>query len=292
MLAMKKELLLIHANCQGEPLSWFLGRLPGVADRYEIRLVNNYLREPLPDAMLSRCGLFLYQHLGSKWGELASERVKKRLPASCRSLAFPSMFLKAYWPFWGHVAAWEYPDTLLDTFLEKGLPPAEARRIYLHSNVVPAHDLSELFERSVERERTKERHTPIHHVEHMLADHKEAMVFNTANHPGHGLLCWLGGRILQELGWPQPEAGVPALMPHLHPEFRLPVHPKVAEAMGYAFADEHTRYPVYGRDLTFAQYVDEYILARTNGINEFISFLRARALHEQGDKTGGGEVLA
>lgn len=287
---MDKELLLIHANCQGEPLAWFLGRLPGVAERFEIRLVTNFQGELLPDELLSRCNVFLYQHLGENWGELASELVKKRLPASCQTLSFPSMFFREYWPFWGHVADWEFPDTLLDSLLDKGLPPAEVKRVYLRSGVVPAHDFEAMTQASIDRERIKEQFTPIKHVERMLEGRKETMVFNTANHPGHELLCWLGKRVLEELGWDLPDEGVVAFMPQLHPEFKLPIHPLVAEARGLKFAGWETKYPVYGRKLTFEQYVDEYLLARMNGFNEFISYLCVRGGHDAlGQKASGQE---
>lgn len=274
---MGKELLIIHANCQGEPLAEFLGRIPAIAERYEIRLVINYVRQPLPEKLLGSCSLFLHHYLAPTWKELSTEHVLSKLPPSARSLCFPSMFLNAYWPFWKPKAAWEYPDHLLDGLLDKGLPSKEIKRIYCHTNVVPAHDLREIVEESLERERLKEQHTPIHHVDEVLARYRQEMLFNTVNHPGHAMLCWLGRRILEELGLPEPEESVEALMPELHPEYRQPVHPLVAEELGLSFAGWETKYPVYGRELTFEEYVVEYLLARANGIDEFITFLRARA---------------
>ncbi len=275
---MDKELLVIHANCQGEPLAEFLRSVPEIGQRYEIRLVINYLREPLPEAWLSSCSLFIYQYLGPHWNELSTESVLARLPSSTQTLAIPSMFFPAYWPFWVEQSEIEYPDSLLDELIAKKLPPAEIKRIYIHSGVVPAYDFQAIFEAYLERERAKEQFTPIHHVDEMLSKHKSEMVFNTVNHPGHGMLCWLGRRVLEELGVDEPDQGIGALMPALHPEFRQPVHPLVAETCGFAFAGPEVRYPVYGRQLTFEEYVVEYVLARVNGFDEFISFLRARAV--------------
>ena len=273
---MLEELLIIHANCQGEPLADFLRRVPEVAARYEVRLYTNYVREPIAEADLARCAIFLYQPLGPAWGDLASAALKARLPAGARTLAFPSMFLGAYWPFWGAKAAWDYPDSLLDRLLGAGLPPAEAVRLCLRGNLVTAADPAALWAASLARERAKEAATPIKHVDAMLEHFQERMVFNVANHPGHDLLCWLGRRVLEELGLPEPIDGVEAAMPELHPEFHMPVHPQVAEILGLEFAGPKTRYPVYGRQLTFEEYALEYAVARTDGIDDIITYFRAR----------------
>ena len=270
-----RPLAIIHANCQGEPLAAFLGRAPGL-DHMEVRLYTNYVREPVPDEALARCQFFLYQPLGPKWGPLASKTLLSKLPSGTRTLAFPPMFLGAYWPFWGMDRPGNYPDSLLDRLLDEGLPPAEAVRVYCRSGVVPAHDLEARWEKSLARERAKEEQTPIRHVDVMLARYQAEMIFNLVNHPGHAMLCWLGRRVLEELGLDEPDGGVERAMPELYPEFRLPVHPMVAERMGLEFAGPGTRYPVYGRELTFEEYALEYAVAKADGVRDFIGFLRMR----------------
>lgn len=271
-----RPLAIIHANCQGEPLAEFLGRVPGLA-HMEVRLYTNYVRERVPDEALARCGLFLYQPLGPRWGPLASAALLPKLPPHARSLAFPPMFLHAYWPFWGMNRPGAYPDTLLDKLLDQGVEPAEAVRVARREGVVLAHDLDGIWEQSLARERTKEEAGPIKHVDVMLARYQKEMIFNLVNHPGHAMLCWLGGCILEELGLDEPAQGVETAMPELHPEFRLPVHPVVAEHFGLEFAGPGARYPVYGRELTWEEYALEYAVARVDKVGDFISFLRIRA---------------
>ncbi|MGE4505975.1 MAG: WcbI family polysaccharide biosynthesis putative acetyltransferase, partial [Desulfovibrionaceae bacterium] len=245
--------------------------------RHEVRLFTNYTREPVPAEALARCEVFLYQHLGGNWGELASAALLARLGPGAARLAVPPMFLKAYWPFWKSNASMDYPDGLVDQLLDKGLPPREVARIYLHTKVVAAHDLDAALALSIQRERAKERHADIRHVDELLARFRGSMLFNTVNHPGHGMLCWLGRRVLERLGLSEPPEGVEAAMPELHPEFRWPVHPAVGRHFGLEFAHAEARYPVYGRMLTHEEFIAEYILARSNNINEFIAFLRVRA---------------
>lgn len=78
---MDRQLCVLHANCQGEPMAALLRLCPGFAARYEIRLFTNYTREPVPDEVLSSCSLFLFQHLGPQWNGLASEALLKKNPA-------------------------------------------------------------------------------------------------------------------------------------------------------------------------------------------------------------------
>jgi len=89
---MDKELCIVHVNCQGPPLIQRLLSCPEFAKRYKCVLFTNYTKDPVPDEMLQQCSLFLYQHLGQDWGDLASEKLLSKLPKSARHLCVPNMF--------------------------------------------------------------------------------------------------------------------------------------------------------------------------------------------------------
>jgi hypothetical protein len=118
---MGKGRCILHANCQGEPLLERLMASPEFAGGYECVQYTNYTREPVPDDMLARCALFLYQHLGREWDGLASERLVSRLPASTRSLCIPNLFFKGYWPGWSGQGGFNFRCTLLDELIGRGL---------------------------------------------------------------------------------------------------------------------------------------------------------------------------
>lgn len=275
----QKKLCIVHANCQGEPLAAFLRRVPGFGPEHEVRLYTNYIREPLPEEALSRCAVFLYQPLldETHWGELTSGRVLARLPSDARTLAIPSMFFRAYWPFWVGGQEFQFSHQVLERLWKAGLPRAEALRVFLRGRVLPGAEVERRTRASLERERAKEAHTPIKYVDWILERFRTRMLFNQINHPGHELLCLVAREVLRHLEVEIPEQGVEPYVPELHPEFRMPVHPCVAAHWGLEFADETTRYPVYGRELTFAEYAGEYLTARQLGIDDFITYLRARA---------------
>ncbi|MGE4292069.1 MAG: WcbI family polysaccharide biosynthesis putative acetyltransferase [Desulfovibrio sp.] len=273
-----KKLCLIHANCQGEPLADFLRRVPGFCETHEIRLYTNYIYERIDPADLQRCAVFLYQYLpeGEKWGELASDALLARLPRAARTLAIPSMFFRGYWPFWQGGVEFSFSDEVLERLLAAKLPKQEILRIYLRGNVIPGAEVEERTMRSLAHERTKEARTPIKYVDLILRHFREEMLFSQVNHPGARLLSHVGREVLRLLEVSEPAQGVEALMGGLYPEFRMPVHPRVAEYWGLSFADEETEYPVFGRSKTFARYAEDYLDARLLGIDDFLSYLRLR----------------
>lgn len=273
-----KKLCIVHANCQGEPLAEFLRRVPGFGDTHEVRLYTNYIFEPIAYQDLARCEVFLYQHLdeGGKWGDLASARLLAHLPATARVLSIPSMFFRGYWPFWQGGENFSFSDEVLERLLAAKLPKAELLRVYLRGNVVPGPEVEARTMRSLAHERTKEARTPIKYVDLILKYFRDEMLFSQVNHPGERLLSHVGREVLRFLDVPEPPQGVEACMGELYPEFTLPIHPSVAAHWGLSFADENTRYPLFGKNKTFARYAEDYVDARMHGIEDFIAYLRLR----------------
>ena len=273
---MTKELCILHANCQGEPLLERLKTCPDFADRYETRLFTNYVREPVPDKLLCKCSLFLYQFLGPKWDDLASEALLAKLPDTARSLCIPNMFFKGYWPLWSGRKGFNYRCTLLDEIIALGLPPEETVLLFLRQEIGEKFDLPELMAASLGQEREREAHTPVKYVDLLEANHEKTRLFNTVNHPGPMLMNHAAGEILRQLDLPAPD---PALLDGLgdpFPEFKQPLNPKVAAFFGWDFAGKDAEYEVYGRKMTFAQYVANYVMARQANITDFIGFLQGR----------------
>ncbi len=271
---MTKQLCVIHANCQGEPLLERLMVSPEFTARYDCRLFTNYIREPIPGGVLERCGLFLYQHLGKEWGELSSEFLLSRLPRSSLSLCIPNMFFLGYWPFWSGDPGFDYRDSVLEELIAGGLSGEEVLTLYMRSSLAAKHDLAALLERTFRLERERESHTPVKYVDIIERDFRKERLFNTVNHPGPKLLNHAAAGILSRLDLEAPES-VHA-MPDAFPEFELPIHPQVAAFHGLHFVGSDTEYEVYGRKKTFAQYAANYIEARLAGIEDFISYLQLR----------------
>ncbi|MEZ7198186.1 WcbI family polysaccharide biosynthesis putative acetyltransferase [Pseudodesulfovibrio karagichevae] len=270
---MARELCLIHANCQGEPLLDRLNCCPAFRDRYECRLYTNYAREPIPEADLARCALFLYQHLGPNWGELASESLMAKLPGHARSLCIPNMFFKGYWPTWSGREGFDYRCELLDGYIDAGLTSDEAILLYLRADLAAKLDLDALLEGTLRREREREAHTPVKYMALIEERLNREPLFNTVNHPGALLLDHAARGVLGELGLPEPDADALAALDDPFPDFEQPVHPSVAAHFGWDFAGPGREYMVYGRRLSFAAWTAHYVYARQHGVTDFIGFL-------------------
>jgi len=271
---MEKRLCILHANCQGEPLLERLQASPEFARVYQCVQYTNYTREPVPADMLARADLFLHQHLGPQWGDLASERLVARLGPSARSLCIPNMFFLGYWPTWSGKAGFDFRCDYLDRLIDRGLPAEETALIYLHTDLAAKFDLAARLENSLAQERQKQTLTPIPYAGLLADGFGRKRLFNTVNHPGRLLLDHTARGILGHLGLEPPDESVLAALPEPFAEFEQPIHPSVAAFFGWGFAGPDTLYNVFGRRLTFARYIAHYVVARREGATDFIAFLQ------------------
>lgn len=268
-----KHLCLLHANCHGEAIVHGLNLCPEFARRYDVKLVTNYTREPMPLELLASCDLFLYQYLKPGWGELASERLLAQLRPGARHLCIPNPYFKVYWPLWRQDPVMEYGDCLLDELVEKGLTPEEAATLYLRAPLERRVDLDGLLEASMQQERRRQQHTPVAYVDYIEEHFRRRMLFHTPNHPAAELMAHCISGILQQLGFGPLRAEAMARVSHVHPEFDLPIHPQVAQRLELGFCDADTRWNIYGTPMSMPQYSLRYAHCRANGLGSFTAFL-------------------
>lgn len=271
---MGKELCIVHANCQGEPLLERLNSCPEFRDRYECMLFTNYAREAVPAHALGQCALFLYQHLGSQWDDLASDVLLAQLPNGCRSLCVPNMFFTGYWPTWSGREGFNFRCSYLDELIDKGLPSEDALVLYLRADMAARFDLDEILEASLNKEREREKLTPIKYLDVILNNYRDKRLYNTINHPGSMLMNHAARGVLTELGFDAPDDAVLDALGEPFGEFELPIHPRVAEHFGWEFAGPDTEYNIYGIPMTFARYAANYMMAQEAGVTDFIGFLQ------------------
>ncbi|CCH50031.1 WcbI family polysaccharide biosynthesis putative acetyltransferase [Pseudodesulfovibrio piezophilus] len=271
---MGKRLCILHANCQGPPLLDRLMLSPDFSANYECTVFTNYTREPVPESTLARCSLFLYQHLGPGWGPLASESLLRQLPPDAEHLCIPNMFFKGYWPMWSGESGFDYRCTHLEKYLSMGLPPEQTVMLFLRSDVTRHYDLLELVSESIALERERESHTPIPYLEVIKEGYRDQRLFNTVNHPGKELMNHVAKGVMQHLSLALPEETRLEALGEPFPEFEQPINPKIAQHFGWDFATTDTHYQIYGRTMTYARYVANYVLARQSGITDFIGFLQ------------------
>jgi hypothetical protein len=272
-----KRLCLIHANCQGEPLSALLSAHPDFGRAFEVRHYVNYARQAIPDADLRHCGVFLHQRLEADWGEHSSDALRSRLPAGRPALCLPNLFFLDYWPFWSSNAAFAYSDFFLDALLARGLSDREIMHIYLHTDPGRYYDLEAILEKSRTREEQKARHWDIKLSQAVHGRYRDELLFRTINHPGKALCLLVAEAVLELLGFAPLPGPVKDALPEPFGEFTLPIHPAAAARLGLTFLPERPLFPVYGRDMTIEEYVRCYLACKRLNETDFIGFLRLRA---------------
>lgn len=262
----------MHANCQGEHLVAALQACPEFARAYDVRVYINYARQEIPQADLDACALFLYQYMAPDWGEVSTQALLARLPASCPRLCIPNIFFRAYWPLWSGRPGFDYRDIFLDHLLDLGLPRADILHLYLNTPLANKYDLDALLAETIAIERSREAHTPVKYLDLILERYQGERLLFTINHPGQLLLAHVAQGILRELGIPCPQPPRPELEPY-YASFEQPIHPHVAQRYGLSFINRDTVYNVYGRPKTFAQYAAAYVDCRLSGSNNFVGQL-------------------
>ncbi|MDR3358402.1 MAG: hypothetical protein LBN96_06060 [Desulfovibrio sp.] len=271
---MPRTLCLLHANCQGEALRPLLENTPAFARMFRVRGYVNYTREALERKDLRDCGLFLYQRLGSRWGDLATERVLPRLSPDCRHIEIPNFFFKGYWPLWTHAQGIDFADSLLEELLARGLAPHEALRLYLRAGPRLLGDVAAVAEESLREAEKREAACPVRCAPLLRERWREEQMFLTVNHPGTALLFHLADGLLRLLGL----GGLPetARRAYRHPDgdFWLPLHPALGDLLGLPFARRDRRYPIFATALTHQEYTSCYLACRDQGAASLVAFLR------------------
>ena len=270
-----RETCVLHANCQGEPLARLLAASPVFSRRWNVVHYTNYTGESIPQDVLGRATLFLYQYMGPEWEESGSERLLARLNPKAGAVCIPNMFFLGYWPFWTNKSPMDFGDYFLDRLYESGAGKPEMLRIYLHGKVERMADLDAVVRDTLRMEKTKEERCAVKTVGFVEANWRAMRLFQTVNHPDVPLLLHAAGGILDYLGCGGLPDGIRESFSYAYEGFYLPVHPGVAAYHCLGFAGETVEYPVFGRSMTFAQYVSRYIDCRMNNMEkEFLAYLQ------------------
>jgi hypothetical protein len=272
------RLCILHANCQGGPLAFLLNSVPEFAAAYTVRRVVNYRRTPIPEEIMAACSLFLFQPLGDEWDELTSSRLRERLPGKALCLQLPNMFFKGYWPFWTNAGPMDFGDSFLDHMVEQGLSLAEAKHVYLRGGLESKFDLDAIAAGSLDREREKERCAVVGTADVVAQRWKREQMFSSVNHPGRHLCLHVAGGVLSALGMPPVPHAARDMCPPCNDDLDLPIHPGVGRHFGLPFAGADRRYNIFGRSMTFEQYITCYLHCRMQGGHDFTAWLHSAPL--------------
>jgi len=270
---MRRELCLIHANCQGDSLRSLLAATPAFARCFEIRKYTNYLKESIPQQDFDRCRFFLYQHLGEKWDDLASDALLARLhPIACR-VKIPNLLFTGYWPLWTNKSTMNYGDALLDLLVSRGYSESDVLHVYLRGRLAEKYHLNALLDQNFFRERQKERGAVIALTDFIRENWRAQQLFRTPNHPDGILLLAVADAVLESLGLGRVPSALRSAFTPDYPDFELPIHPQVGVHFSLPFAGADRLYSIYGRPMNFARYAACYVHCLSRRLGNFEAFL-------------------
>lgn len=257
-------LCMLLTNCHGGRLCQVFRCSKPFMEDFELRYHRIDLHQVLEQKDLDRCQVFLYQHVGEKWGDMSTHRLLARLPKTCRTIRLPKLSSFLYWPYFIRPIAadpsWckpctEFPyfDRFLIECVAQGMDSERATQAYLGHDVVGEFDLEKRLADNINYLQTPLNCGEVN-LNHLILNklHRE-ILFASPNHPSLILLAEEANLIFELLGYDrvnQTEA-----MDSLQEwEFFLPVHPGIIEHFSLKNITRETRYPTSGRNLTFEEY--------------------------------------
>jgi hypothetical protein len=270
---MRRELCLIHANCQGDALCSLLAATPAFARHFELRKYTNYLKEAIPQEDFDRCRVFLYQHLGERWNDLSSDALLARLHPAARRLKIPNLLFTGYWPLWTNKSTMNYGDILLDLLVSKGYTESEALHVYLRGRLAEKYKLDALLGETLFHERRKEQDAVIALTDFIEENWRARQLFRTPNHPDGSLLLAIADAVLERLELGRVPPSLRDSFTPDYPDFELPIHPQAGEHFGLSFAGTERLYSIYGRPMSFARYAACYVHCLSRSLGNFGAFL-------------------
>lgn len=270
LLGDRRLKVIVVGNCQALIVHEALLRSPDLNARISARYHFVGLQKALQDEgrrELAACDMLLVQEIRD-WEDYP---LRDAIPDAVPIIKFPLLFLASLWPFDHHNGrgdrdaydrewpnlTFPYLDGLLGR-LRREIPDREARFAAYRDlavdgliNHVRLHDFESRRLQAMDR-------TYGFGIGRFILDNfQRRRLFYTINHPNRDILGLLVQHVVRRLGIAQPYRP-PATLDHLS-RLQVPLHPRVARALGVAWADETTLYTYAGRQITWEAYTRAYI---------------------------------
>jgi hypothetical protein len=262
--------VLIVGNCQAQTVHEALVRSGEFHDRLDVKYHFVALQQNLHDAgkaELESSDVLLVQDI-KDWDNYP---LRPHIRDDVRVIKFPLLHFASLWPFDhyngpGDKVAYErewpnltflYHDGLLAR-LRKEIPDREERLLaYRTLSVGGIINFARLHDFEKRRLTAMDKQFGCGIGRFILANFQRRRLFYTTNHPNGQIIGMLMQYLLRQLGIDPAYRSI-GILDHLK-RLQVPVHPKVAEALGVKWADANTKYSYCGEQITWETYVRRYI---------------------------------
>jgi hypothetical protein len=262
-----KRTVIVAGNCQASFLHRALTESPELNDEYRLVYFRNFRKgdqDILAIEDLEACALLIEQ-IAHKQPELPN---KDRLPADCRVVKFPILWMNSLWPTRmkdprnvpteQHPAGpYPYGDKLVLQLLDKGLTPEQVAERYLETDINEVVDIGRFHEINVLKAQSLDERADVRLGGFVYDNHAATRLFVTHNHPTMPMLRHIADSIFEAIGIRAPESDLVAAsggMQHIH----MPVHPQVAEALGLEWYDPELEYRYHDQKYRIAEFMRRY----------------------------------
>ena len=275
-----KKLCIILANCQNLLIGKYLLTSPCFNKEYNIKRIPAHTlikkKETIPDKLLQRTKLFIYQPVKDSHGISSSKFITSKLPSDCHQISFPPLYFTGYHPQYcknpkDRIVQPVYPfgvmpygDSNIISMLEKGKSIAEIVETLSDFNFYDREFLLANVEHSLAELARREASLSIKVSEFIKTHYRQHYLFHTINHPTDILGIYVVNQILREIDLPELENNVFIDNPHrgVLDNKQIPIYPSAIANLQLSFIDEKA---VYRHDsfctnqMTFSRYIKEYI---------------------------------
>jgi hypothetical protein len=270
LVAPHRTNVLIIGNCQAQTVYEALLR----TSEFNSRLNANYhfvgLQQNLHELgrqELESSDILLVQEIRD-WENYP---LRQYIPEKVEIVKFPLLHFASLWPFDhyngpGDKEAYErewpnltflYHDGLLAR-LRREIPDREQRFLaYRSLSVDGLINFGRLHDFEKRRLTAMDKQFGLQIGEFILDNFRRRRLFYTTNHPNGQIIAILMEYLLRHLGVDQVYRPI-ASLDHLR-RLQVPVHPKVAHALGVTWATENTKYLYNGEQITWETYTRRYI---------------------------------
>jgi hypothetical protein len=261
-----KPTVIISGNCHGRFLRRSLSQVLG--SDYEVvwaRHMGGRGQDAAEAAALGRCA-FVLQQTGHQTSELIG---KERLPADCRVIRFPIVWMNSLWPLNcadprnpdagpDDRGPFPYGDRMIVQFLEQGASPQEAVERWFEADPGQWKKLDRFHDINVAKARQLDLEADVPLGAFVLDNFRRERLFVTYNHPSPLMLRHMARALCEALGYPGAEPMLPKANKDGIGLIHVPVHPKIAAHFALEWFDPDMRYVYFDEQLTAREFMLRY----------------------------------
>jgi len=267
-----KQRIFFFGNCQGGWLAGALSQNPAIAERFEIIYLSDYVERPADHPIhqpgfLSTCSYAIWQ---TAYGCQPPDFVGG-LPASCRQIRYPTLWLKLLWPTyavdprnkpepglpWGR-----FPngDRLAMKLLEAGVSLEDLPKRYIDFDLNQLVNLERFSEMSLAELRYNDQQSDIAIAPFIESTFRRRKLFGTVNHPTYLVLNRLyHGLVAALLDTPVPaEPPPPENAADIVGAEETPLHPQIMDHFRLEWAWPDMKWHFRSAFLNLTEYIRAY----------------------------------